>query len=70
MNTHRDRPWTTREASGATGIPAGTLNYWRHVGDGPTYLKVGRRVFYDPATVWSWMDAHATTGTGDGRGAA
>ncbi|MFJ5872409.1 helix-turn-helix transcriptional regulator [Dietzia maris] len=60
MDTNRARPWTTREASEATGIPVGTLNYWRHVGTGPAYAKVGRKVLYDPATVWAWIDTRTT----------
>ena len=27
-------------------IPTGTLAHWRHVGIGPPYHKVGRRVWY------------------------
>lgn len=60
MATSRERPWTTREASEATGIPIGTLNYWRHIGTGPAYAKVGRKVLYAPATVWAWIDAQTT----------
>ena len=57
MSANRERPMTTKEVSEATGIAAGTLQFWRHVGKGPAYYKAGKRVYYDPATVWAWMDA-------------
>ena len=61
MSVNREKPWTTRETAEATGIPVGTLNYWRHIGKGPAYAKVGKKVLYDPAAVWAWIDAHVTT---------
>ena len=37
-----------REAEAAVhlGTPPATLQWWRHKGRGPKYLKVGRRIFY------------------------
>lgn len=32
-----------------------TLAYWRHMGKGPKYAKVGRRVVYRRADVEAWM---------------
>jgi predicted site-specific integrase-resolvase len=32
-----------------------TLAYWRHVGKGPKYAKVGRRVVYRREDVESWL---------------
>lgn len=26
--------------------PCATLQWWRHIGRGPKYLKIGRRIFY------------------------
>lgn len=34
------------EAAAHIGTPQATLTWWRHVGRGPRYLKVGRRIFY------------------------
>jgi hypothetical protein len=30
-------------------IPVGTLAWWRHLGRGPRYVKIGRRIFYRDA---------------------
>lgn len=66
MSATRERPMTTAEVASATGIPAGTLQYWRHTGDGPAYMKLGRRVSYNPATVWEWMADKERTSTREG----
>lgn len=58
MTAKRERPMTAQEVAEETGIPVGTLAYWRHDGRGPAYLKIGKRVKYDPAVVWAWIDAH------------
>ena len=66
MSATRERPMTTAEVAEATGIPAGTLQYWRHTGDGPAYMKLGRRVAYNPADVWDWLAAQTRTSTAGG----
>ena len=33
-----------------------TLAYWRHIGKGPRYAKVGRRVVYRRDDVAAWLD--------------
>jgi hypothetical protein len=35
----------------------GTLAAWRHLGKGPAFTKIGRRVFYRPNDVKTWIDA-------------
>lgn len=32
-----------------------TLAYWRHVGRGPRYFRVGRRVLYAADDVEAWL---------------
>ena len=32
-----------------------TLAYWRHIGKGPKYAKVGRRVVYRREDVEAWL---------------
>ena len=34
-----------------------TLAYWRHIGKGPRYAKVGRRVVYRRSDVIEWLEA-------------
>ncbi len=59
MSAYRERPMSAREVSEATGIPVGTLAFWRHQGRGPAYMKFGKSVRYDPSTLWAWIDAQA-----------
>ena len=36
----------------------GTLNQWRHRGEGPDYVKLGNRVLYLGSVLNEWLDAH------------
>ncbi|WP_306669944.1 MULTISPECIES: helix-turn-helix transcriptional regulator [Rhodococcus] len=55
---------TTEQVSARTGLPTGTLRYWRHVGDGPESFKLGRkRVVYKLSTLMAWLDAQEAAGT-------
>jgi len=40
-----------------------TVRKWRLKGYGPTYLKVGRRVFYSEDAVSAWLASIARTST-------
>ena len=48
------RHLTTAELADRTGIPAETFRYWRAMGRGPTYLKLGRVIRYRLADVEAW----------------
>lgn len=37
--------------------PTATLQWWRHMGRGPKYLKVGRRVFYRKSALDEFLAA-------------
>ena len=37
-------------------IKAATLRNWRHRGDGPPWVHVGRYVRYRPAAVREWLE--------------
>ncbi|MBT2268814.1 DNA-binding protein [Rhodococcus erythropolis] len=40
------------------GIPLGTLRYWRHVGEGPESMVMGRkRVVYKLSKLNEWLAA-------------
>jgi hypothetical protein len=45
------------EASVYIRTPAATLQWWRHKGRGPTYLKVGRRIFYRSSHLDAFLTA-------------
>lgn len=38
--------FTTAEAAALINKAVGTLRYWRHIGYGPTFSKMGRGVVY------------------------
>lgn len=46
----------TAAVSAYTGLPAATLRYWRHTGEGPVSFKLGRRVLYRKVDVDAWLD--------------
>ena len=37
---------SSKQAAGVLGIPEGTLRYWRCIGRGPGWVKLGRRTLY------------------------
>ena len=46
------------------GLTVQALALMRHEGNGPTYIKLGRRVRYRMSDVEAWLDAN-TVKTGD-----
>ncbi|MCO4092830.1 MAG: DNA-binding protein [Sphingorhabdus sp.] len=44
-------------------IIEGTLAKWRLTGEGPKFLRVGRRIAYDPRDVQTWLDARRVSST-------
>ncbi|WP_158726380.1 helix-turn-helix transcriptional regulator [Tomitella fengzijianii] len=49
---------TTAQAEEYIGVPAATLRFWRHKGEGPaSYTLGGRRVVYDREDLDAWIDA-------------
>lgn len=47
---------TTDELATELRTSPGTCRYWRHIGDGPASVKVGRRVLYRRADVDAWIE--------------
>lgn len=57
---------TPAQLSHNTGIPLGTLAYWRHAGTGPAYLRLGGRVIrYRKSDVDAWMNDSVRTSTSE-----
>ena len=44
-------------ASEITGVPVGTLRFWRATNQGPRSYVVGGRLWYDVADFEAWMAA-------------
>ena len=53
----------TERAAKAIGLAAQTLAILRVHGGGPRYVKLGRRVFYDPADLAAWIEANKRANT-------
>lgn len=45
----------TAGVSGLTGVPVGTLRYWRHTDRGPASFVLGKRVVYRKSEVERWI---------------
>lgn len=58
------------EAADLIGLSASTLNKLRVFGGGPQFLKLGRRVVYDPADLDAWLAERRRRSTSDGGQAA
>jgi DNA-binding transcriptional MerR regulator len=43
-------------ASQITGVPVGTLRFWRATDQGPRSYVIGRRLWYDVADLDAWLD--------------
>jgi len=50
---------TTDDLASYLAVPRQTLAYWRCIGDGPPFLKIGRHVRYRRAGVEAWLDTCA-----------
>jgi excisionase family DNA binding protein len=54
-----------QEAAGYLGLSKSTLAKLRLTGDGPHYVRLGRRVLYDVADLDSWIAARKRSSTSD-----
>ena len=57
--THPTRALTEREVSNLLGLSVATLRAWRHRGQGPRFLRLGRAVRYLPADLERFVRASA-----------
>lgn len=53
----------TPEAAAYCGSSASTFEKLRLYGGGPRYVKIGRRVVYDPADLDAWLAANRRRST-------
>jgi hypothetical protein len=69
----RRPPYDTESAAAYTGFTKGYLTKFRTLGGGPTFIKIGGQVRYDPDDLDAWLDSHKRISTsgefkGTGRG--
>jgi Helix-turn-helix domain len=46
---------TTEEVAELIRTPESSLRYWRMVGKGPRWFKIGKRVVYDVNELQAWL---------------
>ncbi len=51
-----------KELSRLFRVSIGTLRFWRAIGRGPRYRKVGQLVRYAPSDVQEWLKSRPTGG--------
>lgn len=51
------RQMTTKEIADIFRKSEATVRYWRHIGYGPQWRKVGGTVLYDPDDVDRWFES-------------
>ena len=61
----RPRLLDTPEAAAYCGSAASTFEKLRVHGGGPVYVKLGRRVVYDPADLDAWIASRRRRSTSD-----
>jgi predicted DNA-binding transcriptional regulator AlpA len=54
---------STYEAAEYLGLGKSTLDKLRVTGGGPIFIKIGKRIVYDPADLDSWFDRHRRSST-------
>jgi excisionase family DNA binding protein len=55
-----DPLWTIQDVSVYLAVPVGTLYQWRHRGEGPPAIRLGRHLRYDPDSVRRWALSQAS----------
>lgn len=53
---HSDTLLNTREAARRLGLAAGTLQNWRIRGQGPTYVRLGKAIRYEPESLARFVE--------------
>ena len=46
-----------REAAAVLGVAAKTLSNWRSIGSGPTFVRVGGRILYEPRDLSAFIES-------------
>lgn len=54
-----DRLWTIDDVAAFLCVTVPTIYQWRHRGDGPPCVRLGRHLRFDPASVRAWAASKA-----------
>ncbi len=53
------------EAAPRIGVKPKTLANWRTLGEGPKFIRAGRRIVYDPADIEAWKETRRVGSTSE-----
>lgn len=56
--------WTNRELAEYVRVSVNTVDYWRFMGTGPRFVRVGRHVRYQQSDIDRWLTSNAADCTG------
>lgn len=56
---------TTNDAAARICLSARTLEKWRITGEGPNYIKAGKRVLYRQSDLLAWLESRRRRSTSD-----
>jgi hypothetical protein len=59
-DSHRKK-LDTADAANYLSLGKSTLEKFRIIGGGPAFIKIGKRVVYDPADLDAWVSTHKRT---------
>ena len=65
MQTVNNEILCPKRAARFIGLAVGTLAKMRLRGDGPTFIKTGRRVFYTRRDLLAWLEDRRFTSTSE-----
>lgn len=57
--------WTNRELAEYVRVSVNTVDYWRFMGTGPRFVRVGRHVRYQQSDIDRWLTSNAADCTGE-----
>jgi len=57
---------TVAELAELLGVPVKTVYRWRHQGEGPQPMRVGRFLRFDPADVSRWLETRKVASARNG----
>ena len=60
---------TAKALSAVSGISEGTLGYWRSMGIGPKFTKVGRSILYGKEDILQYFAQHRVGSTAEAKAA-
>jgi predicted DNA-binding transcriptional regulator AlpA len=64
-STQQRKMLATKQAANYVGLGKSTLDKARLTGNGPCFIKIGRRVLYHPDDIDLWLNQHRQISTSE-----